>query len=50
MAVGDTGEQRDDFLIAFKRMDIDGATAAGEARQAGVTDEILDAGVRKHVG
>jgi len=30
MAVGDAGEDRDHFLVAFQRVDIDGVPAARE--------------------
>ena len=49
IAVGNAGEQRDDFLVAFQRMNVDGAAAA-KPRQACVADEILDAWFREHVG
>ena len=49
MAVGDAGEDRDHFLVAFQRVDIDGVLAAGERRGAGAADEILDAGIGEHV-
>ena len=49
MAVGDAGEDRDHFLVAFQRVDIDGVPAAGERRGAGAADEILDAGIGEHV-
>ena len=50
MAVGDAGEDRDHLLVAFERVDVDGAAAAGKRRHAGVADEILDAGFGEHVG
>ena len=33
MAVGDAGEDRDHFLVAFQRVDIDGVVAAGKRAQ-----------------
>ena len=43
IAVGDAGEQREDFRVAFQRVDGDGAAAAGKRCQACAADEILDA-------
>jgi len=50
MSVGDAGEQRDHLVVAFKRVNIDGVTAARKWRQAGVANKTLDAGFREHVG
>ena len=49
MAVGDAREDRDDLGVAFQRMDIDRVTAASERCEAGVADEVLDAGFGEHV-
>ena len=43
MAVGDAGEDRDHFLVAFQRVDVDGVAAAGERCGAGRADELLRA-------
>ena len=50
MAVGDAGEDRDHFLVAFERVDIDDVAAVGELRRAGAADEILDAGIGEDIG
>ena len=47
IAVGNAGEQRDDLLVAFERVNVDGAAAAGKPRQACAADEILDAWLRR---
>ena len=49
MAVGDAGEDRDHFLVAFQRVDVDDAVAARDRCGAGAADEILDAGFGEHV-
>ena len=43
MAVGDAGEDRDDFLVAFERVDIDDMTAVRKQFRAGASDEPFDA-------
>ena len=50
MSVGDAGEDRDHLVVAFERVNIDGAAAARKPRHAGIPDEILHARVREHVG
>ena len=50
MPVGDAGEDRDHLVVAFERVNVDDATAAGKRRHAGAADEILDAGFGEHVG
>src|SRR5262245_32583823 len=50
MAVSYSRKDRDYFLVAFQRVDVDGAAAAAEARQARGTNEILDAGIGKDIG
>ena len=50
VAVGDAGKDRDHFLVAFERMDIDDAAAAFERRQAGGADERFDSRLGEHVG
>ena len=50
MAVGDAGEDRDHLVVAFERVNVDDAAAAGEPRHAGVADEILDAGSANTLG
>ena len=49
MAVGDAGEDRDHFLVAFQRVDIDGVPASCERCGTGAADKILDAGIGEHV-
>jgi hypothetical protein len=49
MAVGDAGEDRDHFLVAFQRVNIDGVPAVGKRRGAGAANKVLDAGVGEHV-
>ena len=50
MAVGDAGEDRDHFLVAFERVDIDDMAAVRKRRRAGAADELLDAGIGEHIG
>ena len=50
MAVIDAGEDRDHLVVAFERVNIDGAAAVRKLRHAGVADELLDAGIGEHVG
>ena len=50
MAVGDAGEDRDDFVVAFKGMNVDDATATGSGVMQALANEILDAGFCEHVG
>ena len=50
MAVGDAGEHRDHFVVAFKRVHVDDAAAAGTGREAGAADEFRNAGFPEYVG
>ena len=49
MAVGDACEYRNHFVVAFKRMHVDGAAAAMPG-EAGAADKIRNAGFPEYVG
>src|SRR6185437_8888158 len=49
VAVGDACEDRDYLGVAFQRVDVDRMSAVRQRRQAGVADEILDAGFGEHI-
>jgi hypothetical protein len=48
-AIGDAREHRDDFVVAFQRVDHDGALAGRRFGQAGCANEGFDAGIGEHV-
>ncbi|MGY3409476.1 hypothetical protein ACVWZV_005589 [Bradyrhizobium sp. GM5.1] len=49
LAVGDAGKDCDHLVVAFERVDVDGA-AVSAWRKAGAADELLDAGLGEDVG